>query len=136
MKKQIEQLVELAKDYVTFGVEANLPMSHNVVRGKQNKEFDWVQEGEKINVYLSNGGETWSITFGGITINGYADQIELPFDFTDELLENTFIDCQKYLMEYLFPIVAKVKIEVLRAKHNEIKSLERKIRTLKGLSAA
>lgn len=133
MEKQIEKLIELAKDYVVFGNEIQLPDTHNHVRSKDldNEQF---LEGELINIYLANKGTTWAVDFGKVKVSGYAKSISLPFNTTEEMLKELHDDAEKYLHEHLLPNVAKCKIGVLKNRHKEIKELERKLRMLKGLA--
>jgi hypothetical protein len=133
MKKQIEKLIELAKDYHTFAMEVNLPMTHNHIRGGHQSNPEWRKEGKLISVYLANEGTTWQVEFDKVKIINYAKNIEIPFETTEELLEETYNDALDYLHNYLLVDVAKIKLGVMKEKHKEIKELERKLKKLKGL---
>jgi len=133
MKKQIEKLIELAKDYHTFAIEVNLPMTHNHIRGGHQSNPEWRKEGKLINVYLASEGKTWQVEFDKVKIINYAKNIEIPFETTEELLEETYNDALDYLHNYLLVDVAKIKLGVMKEKHKEIKELERKLKKLKGL---
>lgn len=132
MKTQIEKLIELAKDYHTFGVEVNLPMTHNHIRGGHQCP-EWAKDGGLINVYLANGGETWQVEFGKVSVIGYMDRISIPFDSTGESLQKIYDDAYDYLHNYLLVDVLKIKLGVMKEKHKEIKRLERELKKLKGL---
>ena len=131
MKKQIEKLIEIADGYAVFGTEVGLPMTHNTVRGEDDKE--WVQKGKKISIYLAESGSTWAVYFNGVNIIGYSKKVELPYNVTAQYLNKVIADVGPYLYDYLFPNVAKCKIGVLKEKHKEIKRLESELRKLKGL---
>jgi hypothetical protein len=134
MNKQIEKLIELAKDYHTFAMEVNLPMTHNHIRGGHQQNLEWRKEGKLISVYLANEGTTWQVEFDKVKIINYAKNIEIPFEITEELLEETYNDALDYLHNYLLVDVAKIKLGVMKEKHKEIKELERKLKKLKGLA--
>lgn len=132
MKTQIEKLIELARDYHTFAMEVNLPMTHNHIRrGHQSPE--WRKEGKLISVYLANEGTTWQVEFDEVKIINYAKNIEIPFESSEESLEETYKDAYDYLHNYLLVDVAKIKLGVMKEKHKEIKELEKKLKKLKGL---
>jgi len=133
MKKQIEKLIELANDYHTFAMEVNLPMTHNHIRGGNQSDPDWGKEGKLINVYLANEGETWQVEFDKVKIINYLKDIQIPFDSTEESLEEKYSDAYDYLHNYLLVDVAKIKLGVMKEKHKEIKELERKLKKLKDL---
>ena len=111
MKKQINELMELAEGYAVFGVEAGLEDGHNKVRGKKGQYGtpDFAEEGEIITIYLANGGSTWSIDFGEVSIVGYTKKVHLPYDVTEEMLIETIADVKPYLHDYLLPNVAKCR---------------------------
>jgi len=109
MKKQIENLIELAKDYVAFGIELGLPDTHNNIRGGHQSKPDFHQEGNLISIYFSNKGETWTVKFENIEITGYSQKIEIPFTSTPESLKAVCDSAKEYLDSYLLPI-AKRKI--------------------------
>jgi len=132
MKTQIEKLIELAKDYVIFGIEIGLPNAHNHIRGG-NDMPDYGKEGDLINIYFDRGGDTWQVEFKKVKIIGYSKQIEMPFDADIEYLESVYKSAKEYLYDYLLPSVAKCKIATMKQRHQEIKELEGKIRKLKGL---
>ena len=133
MKTQIEKLIELAKDYHIFGIEVNLPMTHNHIRGGHQSQTEWAKDGEVINVYLANEGTTWMVEFNKVSVVGYMGKISIPFDSTEESLQKTYDDAYDYLHKYLLVDVAKIKLGVMKEKHKEIKELERKLKKLKGL---
>jgi hypothetical protein len=133
MKKQIEKLIELAKDYQTFAMEVNLPMTHNHIRGGHQSNPEWRKEGKLINVYLASEGKTWQVEFDKVKIINYCKDIQMPFESTEESLEETYNDALDYLHNYLLVDVAKIKLGVMKEKHKEIKELERKLKKLKGL---
>lgn len=133
MKHNIDKLIELAKDYHTFGVEVNLPMTHNHIRGGHATRPEWAKDGELINVYLADGGATWMVEFGGVSVTGYAKKISIPFDANEDLLQKIWDGAHDYLHNYLLIDVAKIKLGVMREKHKEIKRLERELKKLKGL---
>jgi hypothetical protein len=134
MKQQIEKLIELARDYHTFAMEVNLPMTHNRIRGGlQQNPPAWAKEGKLINVYLSDEGRTWQVSFDKVEITNYTKRIGIPFEATEELLQETYNDAYDYLHNYLLVDVAKIKLGVMKEKHKEIKELERKLKKLKGL---
>jgi hypothetical protein len=133
MKKQIEKLIELAKDYHTFAMEVNLPMTHNHIRGGHQSNPEWRKEGKLINVYLASEGKTWQVEFDKVKIINYCKDIQMPFESTEESLEETYNDALDYLHNYLLVDVAKIKLGVMKEKHKEIKELERKLKKLKGL---
>lgn len=133
MKTQIEKLIELAKDYHTFGIEVNLPMTHNHIRGGHQGRAEWAKDGGLINVYLANEGTTWMVEFGNVSIVGYMDRISIPFDSTEESLQKIYDDSYDYLHNYLLVDVAKIKLGVMKEKHKEIKRLEKELKKLKGL---
>lgn len=133
MKEIIEKLIELAKDYHTFGVEVNLPMTHNHIRGGHSNKPEWTKDGDLINVYLANKGETWMVEFKEVTVVGYSKKVSISFDSTIESLQKTYDSAYDYLHNYLLVDVAKIKLGVMKEKHKEIKELERKLKKLKGL---
>lgn len=133
MKQIIEKLIELAKDYHTFGVEVNLPMTHNHIRGGHASKPEWAKEGELINVYLADNGATWMVEFGRVSVTGYASKISIPFNANEDLLQKIWDNAHDYLHNYLLIDVAKIKLGVMREKHKEIKRLERELKKLKGL---
>jgi hypothetical protein len=133
MKTQIKKLIELANDYHTFAMEVNLPMTHNHIRGGHQSNPEWVKEGKLINVYLANEGMTWQVQFNNVSIVNYCKKLELPFDVTEEYLEEVYDDSYDYLHNYLLVEVTNVKLGVMKEKHKEIKELERKLKKLKGL---
>ena len=109
MKKQIENLIELAKDYVVFGIQIGLPDTHNNIRGGHQSKPDFHQEGDLVSIYFSNKGETWTVRFENIEITGYSQKIEIPFTSTPESLKAVCDSAKEYLDSYLLPI-AKRKI--------------------------
>jgi hypothetical protein len=133
MKQQIEKLIELARDYHTFAMEVNLPMTHTHIRGGHHQSPEWRKEGKLINVYLANEGTTWQVEFDEVKIINYAKDIQIPFESTEESLEETYSDAYDYLHNYLLVDVVKIKLGVMKEKHKEIKELERKLKKLKGL---
>jgi hypothetical protein len=133
MKTQIEKLIELAKDYHTFAMEVNLPMTHNHIRGGHQENPEWRKEGKLINVYLANEGTTWQVEFDKVKIINYLNGIQMPFESTEESLEQTYKDAHDYLHNYLLVDVVKIKLGVMKEKHKEIKELERQLKKLKGL---
>lgn len=132
MKKQLNELIEIANGYVVFSVEAGLPKTHNLIRGKTSA-FKWSKNGTDINVYLADSGETWSVRFDKVEVTGYSKKISVPFDVTIKYLNELILDVRTHLYDYLLPNVAKCKLDVLKDKHKEIKRLERELRKLKGL---
>ena len=133
MKKQIEKLIELAKDYQTVGVELNLPMTHNHIRGGHQGTTEWRKEGKLINVYLANEGSTWMVEFDTVSVVGYLGKISMAFDSTEESLQSIYDSAYDYLHNYLLVDVAKIKLKVMKEKQIEIKKLERELKKLKGL---
>ena len=133
MKKQIEKLIELANDYHTFAMEVNLPMTHNHIRGGHQSNPDWGKEGKLINVYLANEGITWQVQFDKVVIVNYSNDIKIPFESTEESLQDTYNDAYDYLHNYLLVDVAKIKLGVMKEKHKKIKELEKQLKKLKGL---
>ena len=133
MKQQIEKLIELANDYHTFAMEVNLPMTHNHIRGGHESNLEWRKQGKLINVYLANEGTTWQVEFDKVKIINYCKDVQMPFESTEESLDETYKDAYDYLHNYLLVDVAKIKLGVMKEKHKEIKELERKLKKLKGL---
>lgn len=133
MKNEINSLINLAKDYVVFGVEIGLPQTHNHIRGGHQCDLDFIKMGDLISIYLANNSETWSVTFKDVVIVGYSSAIQIPFDANEEYLRGVYDSAKKYLVDYLLKDVAKVKLSTMKARHNKIKQLERDLRKLKGL---
>ncbi len=133
MKNQIEKLIDLTKDYVVFGIEIGLPDTHNHIRGGHQSKPEFHTEGDKVNIYLSNKGETWQVEFKDVKIIGYSKKIEMPFNSTEESLEAVYESAKEYLHDHLLPNVAKCKIATLKERHVKIKEIERELRKLKAL---
>lgn len=133
MKTQIEKLIDLAKDYVVFGIEVGLPDTHNHLRGGHQDKPLFHQEGDLVSLYFSNKGETWQVQFKSVKIIGYTSNIEIPFDSTEDSLEAIYNSAKEYLDNHLLPNVAKCKISTMKERHFKIKEMERELRKLKGL---
>lgn len=132
MRKQIDALFDLAKDYVVFGQEARLEQTHNTIRDEKIKEDSAYLAGEKMSIYFSNNYETSAVYFPkNVEVMLYCNQINIPIGISDELLDEIYKDAYDYLHNHLFPNVAKCKIETLKNKHAEIKALEAKLKALK-----
>ena len=93
MKKQIEKLIELANEYHKYAIDNDLPMNHNYFR-----------DDERISVYLSEGGDTWTVHFGKIEIRNYSSKITLPFDITEHMLDEIYDDAHQCLHEHLLAV--------------------------------
>lgn len=93
MKHQIEKLIELAGEYHKYAMDNNLAMDHNYFR-----------ENERISVYLAEGGRTWSVKFGRVSISNYSSMVELPFDTTEHTLGAIYDDAHQYLHEHLLAV--------------------------------
>ena len=104
MKKQIENLIELAKDYVVFGIELGLPDTHNNIRGGHQSKPKFHQEGDLVSIYFAAKGETWNVTFKNIEITGYNQNVTIPFTSTPESLKAVYDSAKEYLDSYLLPI--------------------------------
>lgn len=133
MKKEIDDLIELAKSYVIFGIEVGLPDTHNNIRGGHQNVPGFWREGDLINVYFASSGDTWAVTFHDVIVTGYSGRIEIPFESNEEYLKSIHDSAKDYLDNYLLKEVAKVKIDLMKHKHSKIKDLERQLRKLKGL---
>lgn len=133
MKKQIDKLHELAKDYVVFGMEIGLPDTHNHIRGGHQDKPEFHKDGDLVNIYFSNKGETWQVQFKNVKIIGYSGMIELPLNADAKYLDSVYDSAKEYLHEHLLPNVAKCKIATLKERHVKIKEMERELRKLKGL---
>ena len=133
MKKQIEKLIELAKDYVVVGIEIGLPDTHNQIRGGHQEKTEFYKDGDLINIYFSNKAETWMVTFKDVEITGYSKSIRLPFNADAKYLDSVINSAKEYLHEHLLPNVAKCKIATLKERHLKIKELERELKKMKGL---
>jgi len=133
MRKQIENLIELAKDYVIFGIELGLPDTHNNIRGGHQSKPEFHQEGDLINIYFAAKGETWQVIFKDVHVIGYLNSVQIPFNSTEESLKAVYDSAKEYLDNYLLPNIAKCKIATLKERHVKIKELERELRKIKGL---
>jgi hypothetical protein len=133
MKEQVEKLIELAKDYVVFGIEIGLPDTHNHIRGGHQEKPEFHKEGDLVSIYFSDKGETWSVTFKDVTIVGYSSKFEMPMNADVDYLSKVYNSAKDYLNEHLLPNVAKCKIATLKERHVKIKELERELRKMKGL---
>ncbi len=133
MKEIIKKLVELAQDYVVFGIEIGLPDTHNHIRGGHQTLPDFHQDGDLVNIYFDRGGEVWMVEFNRVEISSFSYTIKFPYSETEEYLTSVYDSAKKYLHEYLLPNIAKCKISTMKERHTRIKKLEREIKTLKKL---
>lgn len=134
MKKQIENLIKIAKEYHEIGMALNLPMTHNHVRreGANFQNLKCFKEGKPIIVYLNDKGKTWQVEFDKIKIVGYTEKIELPFDFTDKYLQDVYEDVKDHLEKHLKPRLKEFKLDLTEQKLKEIKKLEEQLKELKS----
>lgn len=133
MKKEVEKLIELAKDYVVFGIEIGLPDTHNHIRGGHHSKPEFHEDGDLISIYFANRGETWQVTFKDVAVVGYCSKFEMPMGADADYLNAVYNSAKEYLEEHLLKNVAKCKIATLKERHIKIKELERELRKMKGL---
>jgi hypothetical protein len=134
MKTQIEKLIVLAKEYEVFGRKVCQSGVWNCARGSFGVNLKGVpnsKEGE-ISIYFADDYSVCSIKFGKIEVQLYRSCIEIPFNVTEELLQETFDDCKKYLDDYLIPNREKMILDEEGIKLSRIAELENEIRRIKS----
>lgn len=134
MKKQIENLIELAKEYHEMGMALNLPMSYNYVRSESLgfQSLKCFKQGRKIVIYLADKGQTWQIEFDKVRIVGYSEEIQLPFGVSVKYLKEVYEDAKDHLENHLKPHLEEFKLDLSLEKLEEIKYLEEQIKKLKS----
>lgn len=134
MKKQIENLIEIAKQYHKIGMALNLPMTHNHIRTKTGnfQSLKCYKDGRKITIYLADKGKTWQAEFDKVTIVGYSERVQLPFDVTAKYLNELYEDAKDHLENHLKPHLEEFKVDLSSKKLEEIKRLEEQIEALKS----
>lgn len=80
MKKQIDELVAIAKKYVELAIKLRLPDGHNYITDNDHQI--------KVTVYLADNGDTWSVYFGSIEIVGYAQTVGFPWHYKAKDLQD------------------------------------------------
>lgn len=136
MKKQIDRIVELAKQYVDFGISVGLPLNyHSALRDLPNRNApSWGLNGDNVRVYFGSDYDTWSVYFGKIEITGFKKAIELPFALTVKDLNKVIADVTTYLNDHLIPNTADIKMQVSgltdRLKAEKIERLKRELAEL------
>jgi len=93
MKHQIEKLIKLAGEYHKYAMDNDLGMGHTYFR-----------DNERISIYLSQSGDTWSVDFDKVDISDYSSRITLPFNATEHMLEEIYDDAHQYLHEHLLAV--------------------------------
>lgn len=134
MQKQINDLIQLAKEYYQIGKALNLPMTHNHIRNEGNnyQNLKCYKAGKTIVIYLADEGKTWQVEFNKVKIIGYSSRVELPFGCTAKDLTETYQDAKDHLENYLKPHLEEFKLDLTAQKLEEIKQLEEKLEKLKS----
>lgn len=132
MKDQIDNLINLAKDYVQLGIEVKLEDTHNRLRSANKSETITGQKGRLVNVYFSNGGETWAVKFGNVEISGYRYEVLIPFDADADSLQKEYLLAKEFLENYLLKNKDVLSKHIIIAKQERIKTLEKELDSLKN----
>lgn len=121
MKKQINKLVELAKEMVNKAKELNFPKTHNYLQQKKDDQIE-------IRVYVNDNYKVWSCYFGDVEVTGYLNGIRIPFTADAKYL-NSIIE---KVIEFnsLYPWQDKLK-ERNEYRLQQIANLEKQIEKLK-----
>jgi len=145
MKKQINQLIAIAEQYVETAkiLEFNID-SHNHIRSNTSKpttlfssEYNTVTHDKpEIKLYFGGDWTTYSLDYGdknngGIDVIGYKNTIELPFDVTAKKLDVIIKDLKEVLIP-LQKMESKAAEIAENKKKAEIESLEAKLKALKN----
>jgi hypothetical protein len=123
MKKQIDQLVVLAKKYAELAIKLGLPDAHNTITG-DDREI-------KVNVYLADRGETWSVNFGKVEVVGYTGKVEFPWHYKAQDLQD-ILEKATNVFENEFSLRESEYADKAKAeKAEELAKLEDRIEKLK-----
>ena len=123
MKKEIKQLVSLAKKYVEFAKSINI-----------NEGFtDYkISDLSTLRIYMSDNHKTYSIYFDKVEIILFTETIHMPFDISIQELKNTIELFTHYLHADLKVKQKEIIEEQKKMKKNEIELLELKINKLRN----
>jgi len=93
MKKEIDKLVELAREYAYAGIRAGLPNQHNYLRERYANK-------KAIMIYFSENKTVQLVQFCDIEIRLFADKIYMPFNADKAHLESVYNDALEFYSEY------------------------------------
>lgn len=126
MKKEIDDIVALAKKYAKFGKDNYLPTNnHNGL----NKEEDVV-------IYFGNDRDIWVVDFKDtVRVVDYGNRIELPMDVTEEQLHEIYLFAVDFFNNDLIDKTEEIKEMQRKATENKIKKLKDELKTLEELAA-
>ena len=136
MKKQINQLIELAKEVREFGKEVGLPQNHNELSGDVYGEY--LKSGAIIKVYFSNNYDTCCVYFGTdnmnrmIEITFFNNSITLPQSEDATTLTALYKFCKETFKEMTDGKMQKIKEDAENRKAHKIKELEKELEYLKN----
>ncbi len=135
--KSIEQkIIELAKEYAEFGTKIRLPLTHNEIGC--SKEKPWRSKGRQITIYLNSNYKTWAVYFGDysrrISVAGYSERIEKPWNITDGEMIKIYEDAKAYLGIISEKMIESAKENAKKRLAEQIKKLEDQLKTLKSQS--
>ena len=123
MKTQIEKLIRLAKQYESFGTEYLFP----------NGRFTCVKKegfNEVISVYFNNNWTTCEVRIRGFIISLYSGKITIPFDCTEEMIEESYLEACKELDNLINDSENKLREKYEREKQERIEELKKELETL------
>jgi hypothetical protein len=117
MQTILAKLIDLAKDYRDYEL---------LVGGVGGGRWSTLREGNSstsIQVYVAEKGKTSSVQFGKVGVTLYRNSFELPFGFTEELLQSTYDDAKAYLIA-LVETKEDVYLDRIQERRQRIEKLE------------
>lgn len=123
MKKQIDELVAIAKKYAELSIKLRLPDGHNDITDDDHQI--------KVTVYLADNGDAWAVYFEDIEVVGYTQKVRFPWHYKAEdlqdILEGAIDAFENVFSQQQSKFADKAKAE----KAKRIATLEEQIEKLK-----
>ena len=121
MKKAIEQLVTLAKDYSCYA-EA---------KGCSEDNSLFIYEG-RLSIRVSFVTNVWFVDFGDVEITTNGDRITFPYRYTASDLTKTYKTYSKYLEKLNANLKSRTEKAIAEARKREIERLKEKLERLES----
>lgn len=123
MKKQIDELVAIAKKYVELAIKLRLPDGHHHITDNDHQI--------KVTVYLADNGDAWAVYFKDVEITGYAQKVRLPWHYKAEDLQDILEKAIDVFENEFSPQQSKFADEAKAKKAKVVAALEEQIKKLK-----
>lgn len=94
MKREINQLIKIGKEYIEYGKQVELNAEkHTIIRPKSENK-------KEIQIYFADNKKTTLISFGDIEVRFFCNDIIIPFNTTVKEMKEIIKDAKEFLEKW------------------------------------